>query len=95
MKCQNTRVQIQTARAAEGSDNIAMVYLHFLTTAAGDSATEAPCSTSTSHCIEEFKLDHVIEVSLSSSSTDHVEILKLRVHTHIELPMDEKNQKDK
>lgn len=38
-----------TERAADGSDNIAMVYLHFLTTAAGFSPTEAPISTSSSH----------------------------------------------
>ena len=38
-----------TDRAAEGSDNIAIVYLHFLTTAAGVSPIEAPCSTSSLH----------------------------------------------
>lgn len=39
-----------TASAAEGSDNIAMVYLQFLTTAAGVCPMVAPCSTSSSHC---------------------------------------------
>lgn len=42
--------KIFTERAAEGSESIAIVYLHFLITSAGVSHTEAPCSTSSSHC---------------------------------------------
>ena len=42
--------------AADGSDNIAVVYLHFLTTAAGVSPTEAPCSTSSSH----WKINNIL-----------------------------------
>ena len=44
-----SELPIPTERAAEGSDNIAMVYWHFLTTAAGVSPTEAPRSTSSLH----------------------------------------------
>lgn len=39
-----------TERAALGSDNIAIVILHFFTTSAGVFPTEAPSFTSSSHC---------------------------------------------
>jgi hypothetical protein len=43
-------INYNTDRAAAGSDNMAIVYLHFLTTNAGVSPTDAPCLTSSSHC---------------------------------------------
>lgn len=65
-----------TEKAAEGSDNIAIVYLHFLTTAAGVSATDAPCSTSSSHCNR--KKSRVVQLSNIQISG----ILSTHTHTH-------------
>lgn len=51
-----------TESATEGSDNIAMVYLHFLTTAAGVFSIEAPSFTSSSHWNQKFQNMHQIKL---------------------------------
>lgn len=85
MKYQILKYKLQTERAADGSDNIAIVHLQFLTTAAGVSPIEAPCSTSSSHCNLGLK-PKIQEEFISVQVIDHL-VFSLKLTRLCELCM--------